>query len=194
MPIEIPADLTIVTLRNSGGMLPQRFTEDYASSLLQNASALLQSRIDVSFRQASIETVVEEMPGDTRSDVVTEAGYHYLAATHRAGTGVRVLFVDRVDRAELGGVSRHQTGVCLLKYWTDEASAATRILAHELGHLLELPHIDEVRISGPGREREIAARMRNLMFSGALNPAAELNPAQRTLARASALARRFGGP
>ncbi len=193
MPIQIPADLTIVTLRNSGGVLPQRFTEDYASSLLQNASALLQSLIDVSFRQASIETVIEEMPGDTRSDVVTEAGYHYLAASHRAGTGVRVLFVDRVDRAELGGQARYQTRVCLISYTTDEGSSATRIVAHELGHLLELPHIDEARISGPGREREVAARMRNLMYSGALNPAAELNASQRQIARSSGIARRFGG-
>lgn len=194
MPITIPADLTIVTLRNSSGVLPQRFTEEYAETLLQNESALLQSRIDIAFRKESIQTVIEEMPGETRSDVVTEAGYHYLASVYRAGTGVRVLFVDSVDRAELGGQSRHQTRVCLISYRTDEGSAATRVLAHELGHLLELPHIDEVRIGGPGREREVAARMRNLMYSGALNPAAELNASQRTLARSSALARRFGGP
>jgi hypothetical protein len=34
---------------------------------------------------------------------------------------------------------------------------------------------------------------RNLMYSGALNPAAELTAAQVRLARSSALARRFGG-
>ncbi len=193
MPITIPADLTIVTLRNSSGVLPQRFTEEYAETLLQNASRLLQSRIDIAFRKESIQTVIEEMPGETRSDVVTEAGYHYLASVYRALAGVRVLFVDSVDRAELGGQARHQTRVCLISYRTDDGSAATRMLAHELGHLLELPHVDEVRLSGPGHEREIAARMRNLMYSGALNPAAELNASQRSLARASALARRHGG-
>jgi len=193
MPITIPADLTIVTLRNSTGVLQQRFTEEFAETLLQRASTLLQTRVDIAFRKESIQTVVEEMPGDARSDVVSEAGYHYLASVYRALTGVRVLFVDSVDRAELGGQSRHQTRVCLISYRTDEGSAATRVLAHELGHLLELPHVDEVRLSGPGNEREIAARMRNLMYSGALNPAAELNPRQRALARSSALARRFGG-
>ncbi len=193
MPITIPADLTIVTLRQSGAELGQRFTEEYAESLLKGASDLLQSRIDIAFRKNSIQTVIEEMPRDVRSDVVTEAGYHYLAAVYRAGNGVRVLFVDSVDRAELGGQARYQTRVCLVAYRTDEGSAATRMLAHELGHLLELPHIDEVRISGPGREREVAARMRNLMYSGALNPAAEINPSQRRIARGSALARRFGG-
>lgn len=192
MPITIPADLTIVTLRNSSGVLPQRFTEEYAETLLQSASTLLQSRIDIAFRKNSIQTVIVEMPGDTRSDVVTEAGYHYLASVYRAVSGVQVLYVDSVDRAELGGQSRHQTRVCLISYRTDDGSAATRVLAHELGHLLELPHIDETRISGPGREREVAARMRNLMYSGALNPAAELNSSQRTTARSSAVARRFG--
>ncbi len=193
MPITIPADLTIVTLRNSSGVLPQRFTEEYAETLLQSASELLRSRIDIAFRKNATQSVIEEMPGETRSDVVTEAGYHYLASVYRATAGVRVLFVDSVDRAELGGQSRYQTRVCLISYRTDEGSAATRVLAHELGHLLELPHVDEIRISGPGREREVAARMRNLMYSGALNPAAELNASQRATARGSAVARRFGG-
>ena len=67
------------------------------------------------------------------------------------------------------------------------------MFAHELGHLLALPHVDGARRSGPGQEREIAAWMRNLMYSGALNPAAELTAAQVRLARSSALARRFGG-
>lgn len=68
------------------------------------------------------------------------------------------------------------------------------MLAHELGHLLELPHIDGTRTGGPGQERQVAAWMRNLMYSGALNPDAELTPEQVRLARSSAIARRFGGP
>lgn len=193
MTIQIPADLTIVTLRTAGRELPQRFTEAHARNLLQRASDLLQARADIAFRLGTCERVVEEMPAGVRADVVDEAGYHYLAAAHRAGQGVRVLCVDRVSRAELGGQARYQTRVCLLAYGAD-VTATSRMLAHELGHLLELPHIDGTRTGGPGQERQVAAWMRNLMYSGALNPDAELTPEQVRLARSSAIARRFGGP
>src|SRR2546426_1054643 len=103
MPIQIPADLTIVTLRDSGRELPQRFTEAYARTLLQRASELLQARADIAFRAGACERVVEEMQAGTRSDVVDDAGYHFLSAAHRAGSGVRVLLVDRVSRPALWG-------------------------------------------------------------------------------------------
>jgi hypothetical protein len=193
MSIQIPADVTIVTLRASGSELPQRFTETHARSLLQSASDVLRARADVEFPLGICERVVDEMPAGSAADVVDEQGYHYLAATHRAGRGVRVLLVDRVSRRDLGGQSRHQTGVCLVAYSADVPSTS-RMLAHELGHLLELDHVDLARRAGPGQERQTAAWMRNLMYSGALNPDAELTPDQVRQARSSTLARRFGGP
>jgi hypothetical protein len=193
MPIQIPGDLTIVTLRSRGHELCQRWTEAYARSVLLGASNLLRARADIEFRAGICERVVEEMPTGACADMVDEAGYHFLAAAHHAGTGVRILLVDQVSRPELGGEARHQTRVCLIAYGS-VLDATGRILAHELGHLLELPHVDDARRAGPGQERQIAAWMRNLMYSGALNPAAELTPTQVQQARSSALARRFGGP
>lgn len=192
MPIQIPADLTLVTLRVSGRELPQRFTEPHARTILQQASELLRARADIQFRVGTCERVVEEMPAGTQSEVVDEAGYHFLAAAHRASTGARVLLVDKTSRPELGGQSRHETRVCLLAYGSD-LGATSRMLAHEFGHLLELPHVDEARRTGPGQERQVANWMRNLMYSGALNPSAELTPDQVRQARSSTLARRFGG-
>ena len=192
MSIQIPADITVVTLSTVGRELPQRFTEQYARSLLQRASELLRTRADIEFRLGTYERVVEEMPAGAGSDVVDESGYHFLAAAHHAGNGPRILLVDRVSRSELGGEARYQTRVCLIAYGSD-LGATSRMLAHELGHLLELPHIDGVRQAGPGHERQIAAWMRNLMYSGALHPNAELTPDQVQRARSSALARRFGG-
>src|SRR5881409_375429 len=162
MAITIPADLTIVTLRSRGGELAQRWTEEYATSVLRQASDLLRSRTNIEFSRGTVERVVEEMPSDAASETVDEAGYHFLAATHKTGTGVRALLVDRVSRTELG-------------------------------HLLSLPHVDGGRRPGPGQERLAAAWMRNLMYSGALNPAAELTETQVQAARSSPLARRFGG-
>ena len=192
IPIQIPADLTIVTLRTRSQNLPQRWTETLARSVLQSASSLLRARAGIEFRLGTCERVVEEMPPGARADRVDEPGYHFLVAAHRAGNGCRALLVDKVSRPELGGQARHQTRVCLIVYGSD-LGAASRVLAHELGHLLELPHVDEGRRAGPGQELQIATWMRNLMFSGALNPAAELTPDQVQLAHSSALARRFGG-
>src|SRR5690242_8207644 len=131
MPIQIPADLSIVTLRSEGRELPQRWTEDLARSVLQGASGLLRSLVDIEFRLGTCERVVEEMPTGARADVVDEPGYHFLAAAHRAGNGVRVLLVDRVSRPELGGEARHETRVCLIAYGSDQGSTS-RMLAHEL--------------------------------------------------------------
>lgn len=192
MPIVIPADLTIVTLRSNGTTQPQRFTEQYASNLLQLASTIWQDRAEITFRRASCESVVDEMPPGMRSDVLEDNGYHFLVSHHRANLGVRCIFVDRTVRPELGGQSRHETRVCLIKYESNPG-AASRMLAHELGHLLELPHIDDRNVQGPGTEEIRAPWIRNLMFSGALTPDAEINDQQRQLARSSALARQFGG-
>ena len=192
MPIQIPADLTIVTLRDSGRELPQRFTEAYARTLLQRASELLTARADIAFRAGTCEIVVEEMPTGARSDVVDDAGYHFLSAAHRAGSGVRVLLVDSVSRPELGGESVVQTRVCLVPYGADVGSTS-RSLAHEFGHLLGLDHAEAARREA-GQERQAAAWMRILMNSGALHPDAELTPDQVRQARSSDLARRFGGP
>ena len=172
---------------------PNDLREQYARSLLQGASELFRARADIEFRVATFGVSGPmRMPAGATSDVVDDAGYHFLAAVHRAAVGPRVLLVDRVSRTELGGEARSQTRVCLIAYGSDPA-ATSRMLAHELGHLLELPHVDGARQAGPGHEREIAAWMRNLMYSGALHPDAELTPDQVTRARTSALGRRFGG-
>ncbi len=190
MPIQIPADITVVTLRFRGRELEQRWTEAHAGAVFRNAATLLKDRLDIEFRQGAVEVVVEEMPGGVTPIAVDTAGYHYLAAAHRAGTGVRIIFVDRLAQRDLGGRARHETRVCIVAYSADVAETGRR-LAHELAHLLEVPHVDERRRTGPGQERLQAAWAHNLMYSGVLNPLAEITPDQRRQARSSALARRF---
>jgi hypothetical protein len=132
------------------------------------------------------------MPPDAAADAVDDAGYDFLAAQYKAGEGIRVLLVDRVVHAELGGQSRQQAGVCVIAYSSDPAATSLR-MAHELGHLLALPHADSGRSPRTGQESQTPAWMRNLMYSGSLNRAAEPTQTQVQAARSSPLARRFGG-
>lgn len=190
MLIQIPADLTIVTLRAASS--PQRFTPVYTQQLLTQASAMLESRANIKFSRGECASVTEDMPPGMRADVVDDQGFHFLASRYRAGRGVRVLFVDRLAQAEIGGRAREEKKLTIIPYSQDAASTA-RKLAHELGHLLGLGHIDEGFVRQPGNETQAAQLNRNLMYSGALNPEALLTPTQISSMRGSRLARQFGG-
>lgn len=192
MPVQIPVDITIVTLRYKGQEQPQRWTDAYAKSILEAASATWNDRADIEFKLASSERAVEEMPTGMLGDTVDGSGYHFLAHQHPAGNGARVLLVDKVSLRDLGGEAREKIRICLVAYGSDKDPVA-RMLAHELGHLLSLNHIDDPKLRGPGQEKLVAQWLVNLMYSGALNPAAEVNDRQVKAARSSDLAKRFGG-
>jgi hypothetical protein len=77
--------------------------------------------------------------------------------------------------------------------YASDAPSTLRKLAHELVHLLGTSnHINEGRSPEPGQEEHWASFTRNLMYSGSLNPAAELNSDEVAANRSSDLARRFG--
>jgi len=193
MPIKIPADLTIVTLRTGSVVHPQRFTGPLARKLLQQASDLLKERADITFDYASCEIPAPiELPG-AANKAVDDAGFHFLVSQFKAGRGVRVIFVDKLARTEIGGRSREEKRVCIVPFDGDVA-AIVRRLAHELVHLLGIKdHINEGRTPEPGQEHVALVWRRNLMYSGLLEPAAELNADQVATMRSSALARMFGG-
>ncbi|HEY7541250.1 MAG TPA: hypothetical protein VIF11_13970 [Methylomirabilota bacterium] len=192
MAIIIPADLTIVSLRDGERRLPQRWTTEHAIAALRLASDLLKSQANIEFALGRCEQVVETMPPAGATDAVDESGYEHLAATYRAGEGVRVLAVDRAAATEIGAHASQQTRVCVIPYGAD-LNATSQRLAHGLGHLLALPHVDSGRSLASSSASQVAAWTKNLMYSGALGRSPELSPTQVQAARSSPLARRFGG-
>ena len=192
MAIIIPADLTIVTLSDGERPLPQRWTTEHAIAALRLASDLLKSQADIEFHLGRCEQVVETIPPAGATDAVDESAYERLAVTYKAGEGVRVLVVDRVAAMEIGAHAAHRTRVCVIPYEAD-LGATARMLAHGLGHLLALPHVDSGRSLESTSASQVAAWTKNLMYSGALGRSPGLSPTQVQAARSSPLARRFGG-
>lgn len=192
MAIIIPTDLTIVTLRDGERRLPQRWTTEHAVATLRLASDLLKSQADIEFPLGRCEQVIETIPPGSATDAVDESGYEHLAATYKAGEGVRLLAVDRTAATEIGAHAAQRTGVCVIPYGADLGVTA-RMLAHGLGHLLALPHVDSGRRLESRPASQVAAWTKNLMYSGALGRSPELSPTQVQAARSSPLARRFGG-
>ena len=192
MAILIPADLTIVTLRDGDRELPQRWTTEHAIAALRDASDLLKAQANIEFPLGRCERVAETMAPGGATDAVDESAYEFLAATYKPGDGVRVLAVDRLATTEVGAQLGQHTRVCVIPYGSDLGVVA-RTLAHALGHLLALPHVDDNRRLESVQERQLAAWKKNLMYSGALGRAPELSPTQVQAARSSPLARRFGG-
>jgi len=190
--IIIPADLTIVTLSDGERPLPQRWTTEHAIAALRLASDLLKSQADIEFPLGRCEQVIETIPPAGATDAVDESGYEHLAVTYKAGEGVRVLAVDRVAATEIGVHAAQRTRVCVIAYEAD-LGATARMLAHGLGHLLALPHVDSGRSLESTSASQVAAWAKNLMYSGALGRSPGLSPTQVQAARSSPLARRFGG-
>lgn len=193
--IQIPADLTLVTMKDSRMTYPQRNTPMHAQQVLAKASSILETKANIKFTLGEVKTVVEEVAPGIRADAVDDAGFHYLSARYKAGRGVRVIFVDKLAKSEIGGRSREEKKIVILPFETGNGIAVK--LAHEFGHLLGLAlHIDEGpnKVSNdPGKEVQFAEMRNNLMYSRGLSDQALLTPAQIGTMRTSWLARQFGG-
>lgn len=133
---------------------------------------------DIQFHVACFEPATEEIPGG--ADRVDFNGFQFLAGRYPARTGLSVLLVADFARDDLGGQAVEAQSVCIACALGDPGTG--KVLAHELGHLLDLPHVD------PHSTRANW----NLMYP-AYRAGDELTPAQRTRARNSRIALRFGG-
>lgn len=134
--------------------------------------------VGISFHVAGFEPATEEIPNGSAQ--VDFNGFQYLARRHPPRAGLSVLLVADFERGDLGGQAVEAQAVCIVCALGDPGTG--KVLAHELGHLLGLPHVP----------RDSSRAHWNLMYE-AYRAGDELTPEQVALARASRLARRFGG-
>lgn len=134
---------------------------------------------DIRFLVASCDAVSEEIPnGGERVDV---NGFQYLAGRYPPARGLSVLVVGDFERSDLGGQAVEAQSTCIVCALGNPGTG--KVLAHELGHLLDLPH---VAVDSPRANY-------NLMYP-AYRAADDLTTAQVARARSSRIGRRFGGP
>lgn len=107
---------------------------------------------------------------------VNVQGFMALAREFPARFGVSLLIVSEFQGAELGGQAAEELGVCILRSLSNPMLG--KVLAHELGHLLNLGHV----AAGAVRNRY------NLMWPG-LRAGDELTEDQIRTARTSRMAR-----
>lgn len=134
---------------------------------------------DMQFYVASFAAATEEIPNG--AEQVDFNGFQYLVGRFPPTCGLSVLLVADFERADLGGQAVEAQSACIVCALGDPGTG--KVLAHELAHLMALPH---VATSSPRANW-------NLMYP-ALRAGDELTASQISLARGSRTGRRFGGP
>ena len=120
----------------------------------------------------------ERVAAPQNREEIDEAGFFELASQFPASTAASVLVVQKFQGAELGGQAVESLGVCIVKKLGPADSG--KVLAHELGHLLNLEHVTRSGVDNY-----------NLMYPS-LRADDRLSEGQINTARASNLVRRVG--
>jgi hypothetical protein len=115
------------------------------------------------------------------TELVSVQGFYSLAREFLPQGGISALFVSRFSSTDLGGEADRRISVCIVGALGHLGTG--KVLAHELGHLLELEHVTGTPHAGE-----------NLMYPAYPRPADLLTAHQRQQALHSAAARRFGVP
>lgn len=121
---------------------------------------------------------VERVAAPQNRDEIDEGGFFELARQFPARSAASVLVVGKFRGAELGGQAVEALGVCIIKKLGPADSG--KVLAHELGHLLNLQHVTRSGVDNY-----------NLMYPS-LRADDRLSEDQINTARTSNLVRRFG--
>jgi len=135
------------------------------------------------FRPADIQFTINSCTSDRveapqNQEEVNEQSFFDLARQFPARAAASVLVVNKFQGAELGGQAVESIGVCIMKKLGPADSG--KVLAHELGHLLNLNHVTQSGVDNY-----------NLMYPS-LRADDRLSADQINTARTSNLAKRVG--
>lgn len=130
------------------------------------------------FRFTVHSCAVERVDAPRNSEEVNEEGFFELAKRFPSHRGPSVLVVNKFQGKELGGQAVETLGVCIMRKLG--ALEAGKVLAHELGHLLDLDHVTKSGVDNY-----------NLMYPG-LRADDRLTEPQIKRARASKLVKKLG--
>jgi hypothetical protein len=188
MAIVIPVNAYIVTLN---GVDPH-WTESEVQSAFKGAN-LIWNKAGISFSARSIGAFSDKVMGDSTSDVVDLETYFYLASQYSGRDCPTAFFIRKFGGIEGGkSTTANNTNWILASEYSSNQAMASRILAHELGHLLNIEkHINEGFTVGPSTPLPVSMR-ENLMFSALLTDS-KLDTDQIKIAKSSPLAKKFGG-
>ena len=187
MAIVIPVNTYIVTLN---GVDP-RWTDDSIRSAFQGANRIW-SKSGISFSVRSVGAFSDSVINGPASGAMNNETFFYLLANYPGRDYPVAFFVHQFAGTE-GGTStviKKMNWGLAVGYSSNQAENS-RILSHELGHLVSLDHVDkDVHVSP---KTPMPAWMRkNLMYS-AISLDTQLGDDQINAAKDSALAKKFGG-
>lgn len=201
MPVSIPLDVRAITILVSETKLVERpirqgpntvMRKERVTTLrevpprqdrrsfdqaLEYANRVFQPA-DIQFVVQSFQPGKEEIPNG--AERVDSNGFLYLARKFPARRCLSVLLVADFERHELGGEAVEEQAVCIVCALGNPGTG--KVLAHELGHLLDLEHVP----------RDSPRANWNLMYQ-ALRAGDELTADQVAHARASRIGKQFAG-
>ena len=187
MPM-IPLNIFITPFAERGKAETVAWTCDSAAEALRVVNRIwVASNIQFQIKACTVDTPLDIAKDSRTKDQLL---LDVLSNRRPAGTSVNIFLVNRLAGLKAGGLSYFNSdpeAACFVQQY-DDADSSGRAIAHELGHLLSLDHV-KVDYTDP---QKAAKLLTNLMVEG-LSMGTDLSAPQITSAKASKLAKKFGG-
>ena len=192
--ISIPSYIHLITCHGRQGTFPHGWGQTQVTGLFAVVNRIWR-QANIQFAPSSPTSSTIQFPTTIRVDKIDNQGMVHLATQLRSRSrpGCTICCIHEFERGTRAAAAARELSFCAVQRISSVTDAAGRILAHELGHLLLLSHPEPPR-NGPRAIDAMVAYGRNLMQAGVIQPNPLLTDQQRSDARSSAIASRFGRP